>query len=319
MTQIKGSAVAERRAGVLGVHSLDHFGMTVPSLSEAQHFYSSFGLETRSEGAGLALHTADNPHRFGYVTEGPRKKLHHLSFGAYADDLVLLRERLKTFNIERLDPPPGFQSNGLWFRDYEGTLVEIKAAEKTSPNRKTSFETTSSEPAVRGTVSRRHAPFVRPRRLAHTLLYTGDVEKAVEFYCNVLGLRLSDGSQGRVAFLHGVHGSDHHLIAFVRSGGPGLHHCSWDVGSVDDVGLGAMQMANKGFVAGWGLGRHVLGSNYFHYVRDPWGSYAEYSADMDFIPSNIDWKAADHPAEDSSYLWGPTPPSDIGRNYELEG
>ena len=54
---------------------------------------------------------------------------------------------------------------------------------------------------------------------------------------------------------------------------------------IDDIGLGAMHMAGKGHSAGWGLGRHVLGSNYFHYVRDPWGSYAEYSCDIDYIPA----------------------------------
>ena len=69
-----------------------------------------------------------------------------------------------------------------------------------------------------------------------------------------------------------------------------------------------MQMADKGFTAGWGLGRHVLGSNYFHYVRDPWGSYAEYSSDIDYIPVDHDWKAGDHPPEDSFYVWGPAPP-----------
>ena len=66
--------------------------------------------------------------------------------------------------------------------------------------------------------------------------------RAVEFYSNVLGIRLSDRSDDNVAFMHGVHGSDHHLIAFGRSDGPGFHHCSWDVGSVEDVGLGATQM-----------------------------------------------------------------------------
>ena len=84
--------------------------------------------------------------------------------------------------------------------------------------------------------------------------------------------------------MHGIHGSDHHMIAFVKSDGPGLHHLSWDVGSINDIGVGASHMAEKGFAYGWGLGRHVLGSNYFHYVRDPWGSYAEYSCDIDYIP-----------------------------------
>ena len=114
-----------------------------------------------------------------------------------------------------------------------------------------------------------------------------------------------------------MHGSDHHLVAFARSSGVGMHHCSWDVGSVQDIGLGAMQMAKKGFVAGWGLGRHVLGSNYFHYVQDPWGSWSEYSADIDFVPATTDWASADHPGEDSFYLWGPNVPEDFVRNYEL--
>jgi hypothetical protein len=60
----------------------------------------------------------------------------------------------------------------------------------------------------------------------------------------------------------------------------------------------------------------VLGSNYFHYVRDPWGSYAEYSSDIDYIPVDHDWKAADHPPEDSFYVWGPVPPQDFAFNYE---
>ena len=91
---------------------------------------------------------------------------------------------------------------------------------------------------------------------------------------------------------------------------------SWDVGSVNDVGLGALQMADKGFTAGWGLGRHVLGSNYFHYVRDPWGSYCEYSADIDYIPADHDWEGGDRAAEDGFYLWGPVPPPDFVVNYE---
>ena len=157
---------------------------------------------------------------------------------------------------------------------------------------------------------------VRPRRLAHILVFTRDIPQAIKFYGEVLGLRLSDRSGDMIAFMHGIHGSDHHMIAFVKSEGPGLHHLSWDVPSINDIGIGAMQMADQGFSAGWGLGRHVLGSNYFHYVRDPWGSYAEYSSDIDYVPVDHDWQAADHPAEDSFYVWGPTPPPDFAFNYE---
>ena len=64
------------------------------------------------------------------------------------------------------------------------------------------------------------------------------------------------------------------------------------------------------------MGRHVLGSNYFYYVQDPWGSWAEYSYDIDFVPADVDWLAADHPAEDSFYIWGPTVPDDFVVNRE---
>ena len=51
-------------------------------------------------------------------------------------------------------------------------------------------------------------------------------------------------------------------------------------------------------------------------VEDPWGSYAEYSSDVDYIPVEHDWKAGDHPPEDSFYVWGPTPPEDFAFNHE---
>jgi catechol 2,3-dioxygenase-like lactoylglutathione lyase family enzyme len=318
MTQIKGYIEATRRPGVLAVHSLDHFSLTVPDLVQAKTFYQSFGLDVRQEGNGLALYTMGHSHRWGILSEGPRKKLHYLSFGAFEDDLPRFRERLAQLNVERLPPPPGFESNGLWFRDNVGMPIEIRVAEKSSPNAKSVFTTVSAPPGVQGAVARSRAPMTRPRRLAHLAVYTSDVAGAIDFYAKVLGLRLSDASEGNVAFMHGVHGSDHHLVAFARSTGLGLHHCSWDVGSVQEIGLGAMQMANKGYVAGWGLGRHVLGANYFHYVRDPWGSYSEFSADMDYIPADLDWAAGDHPGEDAFYLWGPTPPEDFVRNYEAE-
>ncbi|MEO8137521.1 MAG: metapyrocatechase, partial [Betaproteobacteria bacterium] len=76
------------------------------------------------------------------------------------------------------------------------------------------------------------------------------------------------------------------------------------------------QMMDAGYRDGWGIGRHVVGSNYFRYVRDPWGSFAEYSHDIDFIPVDVDWQARDHPAGKSSYAWAPPVPEDFIINHE---
>jgi catechol 2,3-dioxygenase len=195
-----------------------------------------------------------------------------------------LRERAEANGAELVDAPAGFDSNGFWLRDPAGLLVEVKVAPKSSPARKTAGTWSSSPEGVAGSPLRQNAPVVRPRRLSHVLVFTTDIDEAIDFYTGNLGLRLSDRSD-LVAFLHAIHGSDHHILAFAQSTAAGMHHCSWDMSSIDDIGLGAMSMAGKGHVKGWGLGRHVLGSNYFHYVQDPWGSFAEYSCDIDYIPA----------------------------------
>lgn len=313
MTAIRGYVPS---AGTgLGVHSLDCFVLAVPDLGLAQRFYGEFGLDVRPSGDALGLKTFGQDQQWGLAIEGERKKLHHLSFGCYPDDLPYLQERAEASGVDILDPPKRFESNGFWCRDRGGLLIEIKVAAKTSPDHKTAGTWSSSPEGVAGAPIRSKAPQVRPRRLSHVLVFTPDIGRAVEFYSNIVGLRLSDRSD-RVAFMHAIHGSDHHILAFAESAAPGLHHCSWDMSGIDDIGLGAMHMAGKGYTNGWGLGRHVLGSNYFHYVQDPWGSYAEYSCDIDYIPANRRWEAGEHAPEDSFYLWGPLPPDDFTLNRE---
>ena len=274
MTGILGYVAPTTQPDVLGVHSLDQFNLVVPDLTLAQRFYGAFGLELREEAETFAVHTAGQAHRWGTIGEGQRKKHGYLSFGVFEHDFERFVERLVSRNITRLDPPYGFDSNGLWFRDHDGNLIEIKVAAKSSPAHKTKLTTRSASPGKRGAAIRSAMQQTRPRRLAHILMFTTSVNKAIEFYTSVLGMRVSDRSGDNIVFLHGIHGSDHHMIAFARSNAPGHHHFSWDVGSIDEIGAGAMYMLSKGYSKGWGLGRHVLGSNYFHYVQDPWGSFA---------------------------------------------
>ena len=317
MTSIRSlSQSAGRRLGALGVHSIDHVHLSVPVMGAAQRFYGAFGLDLRAEANTLDLYTHGHPHRWIAVTEGPRKALQHTSFGAFEDDLPKFRARLETLRVPLVDPPKGFESNGLWFRDPDGILLEIRAAEKNSPDAKPPCENPPGVPGIANAPSRSKAPHVKPKRLAHILTFTRDVPKTLKFYGEVLGLAVSDISGDAIGFMHGIHGSDHHMIAFLKSEAPGLHHLSWDTGSIQAIGLGAMQMADKGYRHSWGLGRHVLGSNYFHYIRDPWGSWCEYACDIDYIPVDAEWKAGDHPPEDSFYVWGPDPPADFALNPE---
>lgn len=307
----------DTRNGLLGVHSLDHFSMTVPNLEAARHFYTTFGLDVREVASRLDLFTTGSTHRWASLHEGLSKKLSHLSFGVFAEDLPRFAQRLTELRIERLPTPPGAQEGGLWFRDCNDLLIELKVGEVAS-GFMPPLPHDDLVPGARTAPFRGEAQAVRPLRLAHVMIFVRDVYESIDFYNKVLGLRLSDEVDGHVAFMHGMHGSDHHILALLRSDGPGLHHCSWDVGSFDQVGQGAMQMADHGFKAGWGLGRFVLGSNYFHYVRDPWGSYSEYVSDIDYIPAEMNWDSQTHNPQRAFYLWGPEPPRDFAVNHEIE-
>jgi len=305
------------RSGGSAVHSLDHFVFSVPDLDEAARFYTDFGLDVRRLDGRLDLYTFGHPHRWGSIHRAPgRKKLQYLSFGAYADDLEPLRQRIERAGVARREAHPLASGRGLWCEDPQGVAVQIIVGPKVSPSEKKPF-TRPPVPAGKGACPGRSTiGGVRPTRLSHALMFSTDVMGSVRFYTDTLGLRLSDHSGDGIAFLHGAHASDHHMIAFAKSHGPGLHHSSWDVATLDEVGLGMQQMVDRGYKEGWGVGRHVLGSNYFYYVRDPWGSFAEYSHDIDFIPADIEWKAKDHPPEDSFYLWGPPVPDYFIMNCE---
>lgn len=300
---------------VSAVHSVNRFVFTVPDLEHAERFYKAFGLDVRRSGPRLDLHTYGHPHRWGSVqADGEAKKLAYLSYGIFADDLELFRRRIAKLGLD-CPPHPLGEGAGLWLRDPDGLATELVVAPKVSPSEKRK-EPASRGARLRAAPRRSEVAPVRPHHLSHVLRFTPDVARMVRFCTDVLGLRLSDRSQDLIAFLRSAHGSDHHLVAFAKSAAPGLHHTSWQVGSLDEVGYGAEQMRAHGYAKGWGVGRHVLGSNYFYYAQDPWGSFAEYSFGIDFIPADQDWRPGDHPAEDSLYVWGPPPPDDFITNYE---
>lgn len=296
-----------------GVHSIDHYALNVPSLDEACQFFESFGLDVLHEQNQLLLRTADG-HVWAKIFPAASKSLAYLSFNCYEQDYAVLRQQIETAGGLFEDRPEA----GIWFRDPDGNLLHVKIGEKTMPDQKSEHHNSITPSNSRGATTRDAMAQVRPRRLSHVLLFTPDVLGALHFYQQALGLKLSDKSMDIIAFSHAAHGCDHHLVAFAKSSAKGWHHAAWEVDSIDEVGAGASQMAAAGHVKGWGTGRHCLGSNYFHYVQDPWGSFCEYSADMDYISEGSEWPAGDYPPENSLYLWGPDVPDNFIFNTEAD-
>ena len=306
-----------RRPAVVAVHSVDRFVYTVPDLAVAQKFYQTFGLDVRQQDGRLDLYTFGHPHCWASIFQGgERKQLQYVRYGIFAEDEVEFRSRVARLGIG-MEPHALGDKQGIWLRDPDGIATQLVVTPKVSPSAKTIPHPPSTVAPGQGAApSRSKVAGVRPRYLSHILRFSPDVTRMIAFCRDLLGLRLSDHSGEIIAFIHTPHGSDHHLIAFAKSHAPGLHHSSWDVGSIDEVGAGAEQMRNAGWGKGWGVGRHVLGSNYFNYVQDPWGSFCEYSCGIDFVPPELDWLAADHPPADSLYVWGPPVPADFITNTE---
>jgi len=290
------AAYSQRRANVIAVHSVNRFVYSVPDLKVAREFYTAFGLNVRDAAGRLDLYTHGHAHCWASLFQAPGpKRLQYVCYGIFAEDEAAFVERIRKAGLAAAPHALAVDAGGLWLKDPDGVATQLLIAPKVSPS--AAFEPAKPAAVAAGqgaATARAKTKPVRPRHLSHILRYCPDVPRMTQFNRDVLGLRLSDKSLDIIAFLHTPHGSDHHLVAYAKSHAPGLHHSSWDVASVDEVGAGTEQMRSAGFGKGWGLGRHVLGSNYFNYVEDPWGSYCEYSHGIDFIPPTLDWPAADH-------------------------
>jgi catechol 2,3-dioxygenase-like lactoylglutathione lyase family enzyme len=303
----------------MAVRSLLHYALEVPDQTVGEKFYRSFGLvdEAGRDGA-VRLRPAALKRASVLLYPGPRKRLHHLAFGAAGDDYRATVESLRRAGVREVDAPRGAPEGGLWVRDPDGNLVTVREETPAPPPADPPLKLNS--PGHIGRQAERGAPeatvTASPRRLGHVLLFTPDVERQLDFYTRALGLKLSDRCQSIIAFLRCT--TDHHNVAFLTSKGPGFHHGSFEVGSVDEIAMGALKMQQAGWQPGWGLGRHVIGSNFFYYIRDPWGSFAEYFHDLDYIPEPCAWQPRDFPEGDALYRWGPPVPDDFGLNRELE-
>jgi len=137
---------------------------------------------------------------------------------------------------EPLDPPQVLPATVFGLRDPAGLLVEIAVAAKNVAGSQDGWTWSSSPEA---SPARRSAPKRQwcGRGGCRTILvFTTDIDRAVAFYSNIVGLRLSDRSD-RVAFMHAIHGSRSSHSGFCGVAAPGLPPLQLDMSGIDDIGL----------------------------------------------------------------------------------
>lgn len=299
---------------IVGLHS---FGLDVPDVEVADRYYSDFGLRTAEQGDVLVARCDGRDQDQVLIKEAARKQLTWAAFCVEPGSLDELSRRVVAAGHPRIDGPDT-GVDGHWFEDPDGLPVRLT---ETPPAEARPYEALPWN--VDGAYPRtdqarwldvRDAAAPRPRRLGHVIKYSPDLDRAERFYLGALGLRLSESLSGRLSFWHCGQG-DHHIFGASASRGPGLHHSSFEVANIDEIGLGASHMNERGHTEQWGLGRHTFGSNLFVYVKDPWGSWTEYFSDIDQITcawQGRRWELG----EAGSSVWAPPMPEDFHRNTE---
>ncbi|VVE75472.1 Manganese-dependent 2,3-dihydroxybiphenyl 1,2-dioxygenase [Pandoraea anapnoica] len=289
------------------VEGLNGFGMTVPDLDVAQRFYTTFGLDVRRSDDGRAL-LCNSPGRSSneiVLMQGEKKRLHHLSFRIAPTSVAGMTQRIEVAGIKVYPcAPDGWQREGLWFEDPWGTWIHLNPedADALPCVEVPAFNFGGAANRVDINLWQTLEKDRPPLRIGHLLIFTPEWARAERFYSDVLGLRTTDRAAGKVAFMAAGQGViDHHCFGLINSSHRGFQHASFQVPSFDDIGYGAWRMREAGYGDGFGPGRHAIASNLFHYVRDPWGSWVEFYADMDKITDR--WLCRDW--NDLPYTWGP--------------
>lgn len=290
----------------MSLHRLTSITMGVPDVAVTASYYTEFGLTPSTSGRTVALSTQDGGEQLRLVPSA-RRRLVELCVGADdPDDLNRIAGALEALDVcvERAERSiaavdPGTQ---VTVRVQMAPRLHSTAPPVPSYNLPgAAIRGDSRSPAIS-----RNSP-VRPRKLGHVVLGSTDQPASEKFFTAGLGFKVSDRVPELAAFLRCS--TDHHNVLVQQAPVPFLHHTSWQVDDVDEVGRGATAMLEadpRRHV--WGLGRHHIGSNFFWYLKDPAGNFSEYYSDLDCIVDDALWRPGVWTGMHALYNWGPPPP-----------
>jgi catechol 2,3-dioxygenase-like lactoylglutathione lyase family enzyme len=287
----------------MALHRLTSICIGVPNVAETATYYEEFGL-TRLEDNRFA--TADGGEQLRLVP-APRRRLVELGIGvADPDDLDSAAARLAAAAVAveqtsgavaAVDPGTGVRVVLSVADPIDQSAAPVIA--QNGPGRP-DRTTVRAEPILRENP-------VRPRKLGHVVLGSTDLEASERFFIKAVGFKVSDTIAGAASFLRCS--TDHHNLLVQAAPIPFLHHTSWQVNDVDEIGRGATALLDKDPARHvWGLGRHHIGSNFFWYLKDPAGNFSEYYADMDCIVDDQLWSPEVWNDIRALYSWGPPVP-----------
>jgi catechol 2,3-dioxygenase-like lactoylglutathione lyase family enzyme len=289
----------------MAIHRLSQVTIGVPDPVATGAFYTDFGLAETRPGWFATTDGGEQLH----LVETPRRRLVEITLGC--GDLT---------DIEQLEPQLGRLGLPIAPSRVGDALIVVEPATQTRVRIEVSPPVSPTPRAqARFNSPGAHERFdaradgilrdqqVRPRKLSHVVLGSPDQAATERFFIEGLGFKVSDSIAGVASFLRCS--TEHHNVLVQGAPVPFLHHTSWQVDDVDEIGRGAAAMlATDPGRHVWGLGRHFIGSNFFWYLKDPAGNFAEYSSDIDVIVDDEIWEPGVWSGMRSLMAWGPDVP-----------
>ena len=289
----------------MALHRLTTITIGVPDVAAAAAYYEEFGLAPKGDTRFTTLDGGEQLH----LVPSRRRRLIELGIGVDdADDLGRVAAGLGRLDVAVERTPAALTATD----PGTGVRVLVQAAERirqtAPPPSNMNGPGRANRPTRRADAVLREDP-VRPRKLGHVVLGSVDLAASERFFTEGIGFKVSDTVAGLGSFLRCS--TDHHNLLVQAAPVPFLHHTSWQVDDVDEIGRGAHALLARDPARHvWGLGRHHIGSNFFWYLRDPAGNFTEYYADLDCIVDDQLWTPAVWDGLKSLYTWGPpVPPS----------
>ena len=291
----------------MALHRLTQVTLGVPDLWASAEYYTDFGLTLTSTGEREATLASRDGGDQLVLVPSPSRRLVQLRVGVDdADDISRIASQLEQIGMT----PSRSDTELRVITPAVGTEVVVEVAPRL-------HQEPSPDPSVNGPgrLLRRNARSaavgrdgrVRPRKLGHVVVGSTDQDATQRFFVDGLGFRVSDEVPGMAAFLRCS--TDHHNVLVLAAPVSFLHHTSWEVDDVDEVGRGATAMlAQDPARHVWGLGRHHIGSNFFWYLKDPAGNFTEYYSDLDCIVDDAVWTPEVFDGARGLFNWGPEPP-----------
>jgi catechol 2,3-dioxygenase-like lactoylglutathione lyase family enzyme len=276
---------------MISLRRIHHVCLRVGDLDAATRRWSiQFGLTVREQHDDRALLAcAYEPYSLELVSAadpGPDHTGYELARGVTLDDAAV--------HLQQLEIEHGRERAALHLRDPDGHGVELVEF--------------SPDPDPRPAIARSTDTLAafHPRKLGHVNSLTGDLAGVSEFYCDVLGLRVTDRLGDEGTWLH--LGADHHTVALVGKGYYHFHHLAFELTDWGELRVALDHLAQHGRWLAWGPVRHALGQNLAAYVRIPEEEcMVELYSDMEQLTPDHeprDWPDDAH----SSNTWGILPP-----------